>query len=261
MYPKGSKHMTYKKNYQLDLANTGNYFLVPNAIYEMKLPASHIMVFGYMISNAEDFHPSIGLISKTCTLSRSTVRMALRNLETRGLLTRVKKPTTRTPAQYKAIPTSQWPKKLPSGGTECAPPEVQNETTYKKNKEEKKTSSFLQETYEEESRRIIVTLLETNGIFKIPKLVLTFASQHGARVPVEAFLDLILSRRSSIPPQVSTQIHDAFEAGLQLHAEKERDTVNPTLTKDAIDEFQTSQQQALQSLLSVIQEGEANNGN
>ena len=106
--------MSYKKRYQQGLTNTGNYYLVPNAIYEMDLSPSQIMVFGYLFSINENFHPSMGLISKMCCLTNSTVRKALKGLEAKKMLEKFRGATKGDSAQYRVIPTSEWSKILPS---------------------------------------------------------------------------------------------------------------------------------------------------
>lgn len=69
---------------------TGNYFMLPNDVFNLMLTPSQLAVFCYLVRCSDKSwtcYPSIPTIAQACRLSENTVRKALKYLNERDIIT------------------------------------------------------------------------------------------------------------------------------------------------------------------------------
>jgi hypothetical protein len=76
-----------KNKFTNSIMNRGAWTPVPNEIWEKPITHKAIVVFLYLLSQAEDWQPSIKCIAKGCDCNRKTVMFALEELVAAKMVT------------------------------------------------------------------------------------------------------------------------------------------------------------------------------
>jgi DNA-binding MarR family transcriptional regulator len=93
-----------KKECQQTVMDAGNWTAVPNQVLNsLRGNSSAFMVYFYLLSNAEGFHPSQRVIAEKTGLSRTTVQTALEFLEKQNLVLKIHGKTPQSKVTYKLV--------------------------------------------------------------------------------------------------------------------------------------------------------------
>lgn len=87
--------MTYNNRKRSSKKQSGNYFLLPNAIFNEELTHTQFVVYSYLVRCSDKHnmcYPSRETIAKNCGIKTiRTVDSAIKELEDKGLITKTKR--------------------------------------------------------------------------------------------------------------------------------------------------------------------------
>ena len=85
-----------------------SYFKLPNKLHTSGLSSTAIALYSYLAKGAEDFNPSVAVVSKALQLSETTVVKYYNELKTRNVIKVIQKGREGVTTKYEFSDISDW---------------------------------------------------------------------------------------------------------------------------------------------------------
>lgn len=85
-----------------------SFFKLPNRILDIGLSATAIALYSYFAKMPEDFNPSVGVISKTLKISKTTVVKYIKELKDRNIVRVIQPGGENVITKYELTRPDEW---------------------------------------------------------------------------------------------------------------------------------------------------------